>query len=100
MIDIQVRVHRPVALPEQFFGAPVIPAVITDGAWMLVFFAMILFYFPFPPLGVILLVANHVAFMMWGAREPHMSTLVQTMRRNMWTPRNMGRRSRQHTFLP
>jgi hypothetical protein len=100
MRDIQIKVYRPVALPQKFFGAPDLPGLLSFCVWVFVLMGMAAFYFPFPPLAIILLVVSHVALMMWGAREPHMSFLMQTIRKAQMKPRTMGRRSRQHTFLP
>lgn len=100
MRDIQIRVHRPVALPAKFFGVPLVPGFLSFTFWVFVLVSMAAFYVPFPPLAGVGLVVSHLVLMMLGAREPHMSYLMQTGRKSRWRARTMGRRSRQHVFLP
>ena len=100
MKDIQIRIYRPVALPEKFFGAPALPGFLSFVVWIFVLMSMAAFSVPFPPLAVVGLVASHITILMWGAREPHMSSLIQTGRKSRFRARIMGRRSRQHVFLP
>ncbi len=100
MKDIQVRVYRPVAMPEKFFGAPALPGFLSFTGWIFVLMSMAAFSLPMPPLAIIGLVVSHVFLVMYGAKEPHISNLIQTGRKSRIQARTMGRRSRQHVFLP
>ncbi|MFC3637146.1 VirB3 family type IV secretion system protein [Camelimonas fluminis] len=100
MRDIQVRIYRPVALPQMFFGAPALPGFFNFILGPFLLMSSALFEFPFPPVFVVTTVAGHVFLMMWGSRDPHLTTLIQTGHRSRRSPKNLGRRSKTHSFQP
>lgn len=100
MRDIQFRIYRPVALPQKFFGAPAMPAFLNFFASIFLLMASATFEFFFPPVFVVTLIVGHVALMLYGAREPHVTTLIQTGNRSRKRPKNFGRSSKTHTFQP
>jgi hypothetical protein len=99
MADIQVIIQRPVAFPDKFLGAPVLPSMMafcvcglgmlimfifkSYGIWGGLFFMLV---WPFA----------HGAIMIMGIREPHMSTLMQTWYLTTIAPRNLGRKGKSH----
>lgn len=92
MAEIQVKIHRPVAVPQRFLGAPVIPAATSIVFWMMLMMfsftnqntAMIGVLMIFP------LIISHF-FIMWaGFKEPHISSLMQTWNKTKVRPREIG----------
>ncbi|MPR09534.1 hypothetical protein [Microvirga tunisiensis] len=100
MKDIQVKIFRPVALPQKFFGAPALPALLNFCLMSFGFLGSALFQFLTPPLFLIVGFAVHIFLIGSGFREPHMTTLFQTGHLLLRAPRNMGRRSKTRTFYP
>lgn len=92
MAEIQVKIHRPVAVPQRFLGAPLIPAASSIVFWCMVMMfsftnqntAMIGVFSIFP------LVFCHFAIMWWGFKEPHVSSLMQVWNKTTIRPRSIG----------
>lgn len=100
MEDIDIRILRPVALPRRFFGAPEVPAVINVSFCMMVFCAMIVFRVKIN--STVLLMAAllamficHVLLIQLGSKDPHLSSLIQTLRIARRKPRGIGRARRK-----
>jgi hypothetical protein len=100
MRDVHVPIYRPVALPQKFFGAPAMPALLNFMFAPFLLMGSATFEFFFPPFFIFLGIFTHFLLMMWGSREPHLTTLIQTGHKSRKTPRNYGRRSKTHTFQP
>ena len=76
---MDVRVHRPVALPPKFIGAPRLPAAVSIVTWstiMMFLFGMII---------------SHIMLMYIGFKEPHLSSLISTFHKTKVTARTIGR---------
>lgn len=99
MAEIQFKIHRPVAVPQRFLGAPVLPAATSLVFWMTAMMFMfagwntamigILMLFP--------MVFCHFAIMYIGFKEPHISELMKTFNKTTIRPRVIGR-SRSNIF--
>ena len=100
MRDISFRIYRPVALPQKFFGAPAMPAFLNFFVSIFLLMAAATFEFFFPPVFIATGIGGHIALMLYGAREPHVTTLIQTGRKSRRRPSNFGRSSKTHTFQP
>jgi hypothetical protein len=93
--DIDTKIYRPVSLPQRFAGAPLLPASFSIVFAVCCFLFLILSDFGVPvPMSVLgLLVSlfgSHLALVMLGAKEPHMTTLIQTMRFSLKKCRRIG----------
>ena len=97
MAYIQVAVQRPVAFPDKFLGAPMLPsftAFVICGLGMMICFIFknialwgMLFMVVWPFL--------HGFLMMIGFREPHLTTLMMTWHLTKIAPRTLGSRARE-----
>jgi hypothetical protein len=90
---MDVRIHRPVALPPKFIGAPRVPAAVSISAWSTMM--MLLFSNQnIALLGIACLfgmIITHIALMYLGTKEPHMSYLITTYHKTKQTARTIGR---------
>lgn len=95
MTDIQVQVHRPVAFPSKFLGAPLWPAGMLGMAMIVVMMVIIITSQPLWILVPILAYGPlHVMLIYLGHREPHLSTLMATYHHTQTSARNIGRAAR------
>lgn len=90
---MDVRVHRPVALPPKFIGAPRLPAALSIVTWSTVM--MFLFGNKDVALWGILclfgMIISHIMLMYIGFKEPHLSSLISTFHKTKVTARTIGR---------
>ena len=100
MDDIDIRIYRPVALPARFFGAPALPAVF-NMAFATLIFLFLLFMDVRINITVLVaaflgtLIGGHIILIQMGAKDPHLSTLIQTLRFAIRRPRSLGRLKRK-----
>jgi len=104
MDDIDIRILRPVALPPRFFGAPLLPAVINVSFCMLTFCAMIVLRLKINVSALVLatfiaMFVCHILLVQLGGKDPHLSTLIQTLRIALRKPRGIGR-ARRKVYYP
>ena len=104
MQDIDTKIYRPVSMPQKFAGAPLLPAVFSLCFAVLSFLFLIFYDFGLSNLLVVLgflasIFAGHMALIMLGSKEPHMTSLIQTMRYSLQKCRRIGGKP-QRRFWP
>ncbi|WP_262266968.1 MULTISPECIES: VirB3 family type IV secretion system protein [Microvirga] len=104
MQDIDTKIYRPVSMPQKFVGAPLLPAVFSLCFSVLSFLFLVFYDFGLPNALVVLgflvsIFVGHGALVMLGGKEPHMTTLIQTMRYSLQKCRRIAGKS-QRRFWP
>lgn len=90
-----MKIFRPVSMPQKFVGAPLLPAVFCVTFSVLSFLFLVFYDFGLDNVVIVVgfltaLIGGQMALIMLGAKEPHMTTLIQTMRYSLQKCRRIG----------
>lgn len=104
MDDLDFHIFRPVALPTRFFGAPALPALLNIAFSTIVLLSILLLKLRINIAALVgtyfaTMIGAHILLIQLGARDPHLTTLIQTLRISIRKPRGFGR-ARQKVYYP
>ena len=90
-----MKIFRPVSMPQKFVGAPLLPAIFCMCFSVLSFLFLVFYDFGLDNVFVVVgflaaLIGSQLCLVLLGAKEPHMTTLIQTMRYSLQKCRRIG----------
>ena len=91
-----MKIYRPVSMPQKFMGAPLLPGIFCLFFSVFSFLFLIFYDFGINSTFVVVgflgsMIGGHMILIMIGSKEPHLTTLIQTMRFSLHKARQIGR---------
>lgn len=85
------RIFKAVAMPPNVMFAPMVPAAANMGLWsLLMMFSQVVFAGTASPLLFIIgAIVSHIGLILWGFKEPHLSTVMQARGQSMRSTKNL-----------